>query len=569
MQENWIGKSRGLQFRFRLAEAGRRRSTTVEVFTTRPDTIFGASFVAIAAGHPIAAGGRGGGSEGRRVHRRMPARRDQRGRDRDRREEGLSTPDSRSSIRSIPSWRLPVYIANFVLMDYGTGAIFGVPGHDQRDFEFATQISICRSGAWSRRAPTARRQPIGDEAETGAGVAVNSQLPRRPDDRAGDRRSHPPRRSRRLGPGHDRSIGCATGACRASATGARRSRSSIATRAARSPVPRDQLPVVLPEDVELRHARQPARPPSDLEACRLPELRRRGACARPTRSTPSSIRAGISSASPASRTTGRSTAPRPRNGCRSASISAGSSMRSCTCSTRASGPARCSSIGRDRHRRAVQGPVHARHGHPRDLSRRRRQLAQPRRGRARRRRLDRTSKAASRSRRGRVEKMSKSKRNTVDPEPILAKYGADAVRWFMLSDSPPERDLEWSEGGIEGAARFVQRVWRLAIGDQPAARARTRRSSASSTAPSPRSARRSRGCSSTRRSPQLYELTSAIEKAAAVGDARRGRSARCPADRADGAAPRRGSLGGARRDRAWSPTPPGRRSTRRCWSTTR
>jgi leucyl-tRNA synthetase len=58
--------------------------------------------------------------------------------------------------------------------------------------------------------------------------------------------------------------------------------------------------------------------------------------------------------------------------------------------------------------------------------------------------------------------MSKSRRNTIDPEPILAKYGADAVRWFMLSDSPPERDLEWSEAGIEGASRFVQRVWRLA-----------------------------------------------------------------------------------------------------------
>jgi len=63
--------------------------------------------------------------------------------------------------------------------------------------------------------------------------------------------------------------------------------------------------------------------------------------------------------------------------------------------------------------------------------------------------------------------MSKSKRNTIDPEPILAKYGADAVRWFMLSDSPPERDLEWSEGGIEGAARFVQRVWRLAGSTSP------------------------------------------------------------------------------------------------------
>jgi leucyl-tRNA synthetase len=67
---------------------------------------------------------------------------------------------------------------------------------------------------------------------------------------------------------------------------------------------------------------------------------------------------------------------------------------------------------------------------------------------------------------GRVEKMSKSKRNTVDPEPILDKYGADAVRWFMLSDSPPERDLEWSEAGIEGASRFVQRVWRIVTNER-------------------------------------------------------------------------------------------------------
>ena len=102
---------------------------------------------------------------------------------------------------------------------------------------------------------------------------------------------------------------------------------------------------------------------------------------------------------------------------------------------------------------------------------------------------------------GRVEKMSKSKRNTVDPEPILAKYGADAVRWFMLSDSPPERDLEWSEAGIEGASRFVQRVWRLATGSQHRRRRGRRRSSASSTGRSPQSARRSTACSSTRRSP--------------------------------------------------------------------
>jgi leucyl-tRNA synthetase len=68
---------------------------------------------------------------------------------------------------------------------------------------------------------------------------------------------------------------------------------------------------------------------------------------------------------------------------------------------------------------------------------------------------------------GRVEKMSKSKKNTVDPEPIVDRYGADATRWFMLSDSPPERDLPWSESGIEGAWRFVQRLWRLFDGETP------------------------------------------------------------------------------------------------------
>ena len=113
---------------------------------------------------------------------------------------------------------------------------------------------------------------------------------------------------------------------------------------------------------------------------------------------------------------------------------------------------------------------------------------------------------------GRVEKMSKSKRNTVDPEPILAKYGADAVRWFMLSDSPPERDLEWSEGGIEGASRFVQRVWRLATGSSPTegeeealSRKLHRTIAAVGEA--------IEGLQFNKAIAQLYELTSAIEKA--------------------------------------------------------
>ena len=113
---------------------------------------------------------------------------------------------------------------------------------------------------------------------------------------------------------------------------------------------------------------------------------------------------------------------------------------------------------------------------------------------------------------GRVEKMSKSKRNTIDPEPILAKYGADAVRWFMLSDSPPERDLEWSEAGIEGASRFVQRVWRLANsaaagdGEDDALNRKLHRTIAAV-------GEAIDGLQFNKAVASLYELTTAIEKA--------------------------------------------------------
>ena len=115
--------------------------------------------------------------------------------------------------------------------------------------------------------------------------------------------------------------------------------------------------------------------------------------------------------------------------------------------------------------------------------------------------------------RGRVEKMSKSKKNTVDPEPILDRYGADAVRWFMLSDSPPERDLEWSIGGIEGAARFVQRVWRLGqapagqSGEAPALLRKLDRTIAAV-------GEAIEGLQVNKSVAALYEVTNAIEKAA-------------------------------------------------------
>src|SRR6476469_3047633 len=140
MQENWIGKSKGLDFAFPLAEP-MASIDSVEVFTTRPDTIFGASFVAVAAGHPLAQAIAANDSNAAKFVAEC-----QRGGTSGAEIEAAEKNGFRTSVDVIhpldPHWRIPVYIANFVLMDYGTGAIFGVPGHDQRDFEFATKYHL-------------------------------------------------------------------------------------------------------------------------------------------------------------------------------------------------------------------------------------------------------------------------------------------------------------------------------------------------------------------------------------------------------------------------------------------
>ena len=467
-----------------------------------------------------------------------------------------------------PDWRLPVYIANFVLMDYGTGAIFGVPGHDQRDFEFAKQyhLPIKRVVAQSARR---RRRADRQRGRERAGDRGQLELPRRPADRRSRRRSHPPRRGRRLGQGHDQ-------------------------------LPAARLGRVAP--ALLGHA-DPDHP--------LRQLRRGAGAARPAAGRPArgrQLRRCPATRSTATDAGGNVACPKCGGDARRETDTLDTFVNSSWYFIRfASQPERpavrprrgrgwlpvAQYIGGVEHAilhllyarfwtRALQHigqigiaepfkrPVHPRHGHPRDLSRRRRQLAQPRRGRgatattgSQRRR------AAAGRRRGRVEKMSKSKRNTIDPEPIVDRYGADAVRWFMLSDSPPERDLEWSEGGIEGAARFVQRVWRLATGGSSRLTARTTRSTRKLHRAIAAVSEAIDGLQFNKAVAQLYELVSAIEKAAPSATRADGRAHAGPADRADGPAPRRGMLGGAWRARAWSPMRPGRRSTRRCWSTTR
>src|SRR5690348_4277445 len=458
MQENWIGKSRGLQFRFRLAEEIDGISD-VEVFTTRPDTIFGASFVAVAADHPIAQAVaandpkaadfvsecKAGGTSAAEL-------------------ETAEKKGFRTAVEVVhpldPAWRLPVYIANFVLMDYGTGAIFGVPGHDQRDFEFAKQYQLPIRRVVAAESGAAD-DPIGDEAENAPGVAVNSrfldgltteqaaaEVIRRAE-QAGWGRGTVQYRLRDWGVSRQRYWGTPIPIIHCEKCGA-------------VPVPRDQLPVVLPDDVDFQSPGNPLDRHATWKHVNCPTCG--GAATRETDTLDTFVDSSwyfIRFASqPSDKPFDRAEAEKwlpvaqyiggvehailhllyarfwTRALERLGKIGVSEPFKGLftqgmvTHETYRAGDG--SWLSPDEVKRDGDDWVHIESGAP----------------------------VVS----GRVEKMSKSKRNTVDPEPILDLYGADAVRWFMLSDSPPERDLEWSEAGIEGASRFVQRVWRLASG---------------------------------------------------------------------------------------------------------
>ena len=365
---------------------------SVEVFTTRPDTIFGASFVAVAADHPIAqavaasdpkaaafiAECKAGGTSAAEV-------------------ETAEKKGFRTGVEVVhpldPEWRLPLYIANFVLMDYGTGAIFGVPGHDQRDFEFATQYHLA-DPARGRAERGRRSEPIGDEAETAPGVAVNSRfLDGLTTEQA---TAEVIRRAEAAGWGHG------TVQYRLRDWGVSRQRywgTPIpiihCAQCGAVPVPREQLPVVLPDDIEFDKPGNPLDRHPTLEACRLPELRRRGdARDRHARH----LRRFELVLHPLRQPAG-GPAVRPRRG---REMAAGRPIyrrgRACdpAPALRALLDPRAEAARADLDRRAVQGPVHARHGDARDLSRRRRQLAQPRRGQARTATTGCTSRAAIR-----------------------------------------------------------------------------------------------------------------------------------------------------------------------------
>ena len=452
MQENWIGKSQGLKctFRFPGGDGG------IDVYTTRPDTMFGASFVAIAADHPIA----------QKLAANAP---DLQAFVEECRKGGTTAADIETAEKLgfntgltvehplDASWHLPVYVANFVLMDYGTGAVFGCPAHDQRDLDFARKYDL----------PVTRVVADGDVTDsvfagniafTAPGNIVNSHwMNGMTIDQAkadviaraqaeGWGKGQTQYRLRDWGVSRQRYWGTPIPIIHCQTCGA-------------VPVPDDQLPVTLPEDVSFDIPGNPLnRHPSwskvDCPSCGNAARRETDTLDTFVDSSWYFIRfASQPKDKPFDRAVAEKWLPVDQyiGGVEHAILH----LLYARFWTRALSHIGLIDVKEPFASLFTQGMVT--HQTYQDAKGSWLSPDQVRREGDVWTIIDSGAPAVA----GRIEKMSKSKKNVVDPDDIVDQYGADAVRWFMLSDSPPERDLEWSEAGIEGCWRFVQRLWRL------------------------------------------------------------------------------------------------------------
>ncbi len=477
MQENWIGRSEGLMLRWRLdcdtAPAGHRE---LEVFTTRPDTLFGASFMAIAPDHPLAQAAAANDAK-------LASFCD------DCRRMGTSLADIETAekigydtgIKAVhpldPSWTVPVYVANFVLMDYGTGAIFGCPSGDQRDIEFARKYGLPIIPVVVPKAEPQRTAVLAKIHEgvafTDDGVMINSRFldGKAPADafeevaslleaQLLDGRPVAERkinfRLRDWGISRQRYWGCPIPVVHCATCGI-------------VPVAAADLPVTLPDDATFD---QPGNPLDRHPTWKHVPCPKCGAAA--TRETDT-----MDTFVDSSWYFARFTAPDANTPTDQAALDywmpvdqyiggiehailhllysrffyramgetghgGGKNLREPFGALFTQGM-----VVHETYRRAGVEPPQwllptevAFHGE----------------GEARTATEIATGKPALI---GSIEKMSKSKKNLVDPDDIIAQYGADCARWFVLSDSPPERDVIWTEAGVSSAGRFMQRVWRM------------------------------------------------------------------------------------------------------------
>ena len=464
MQRNWIGRSEGARIFWPLVDAnGTDRAEPLEVYTTRPDTLFGASFCAISAHHPLAAelaqidpGLADFVAECSRAGTSTAAveTAEKKGYD-----TGLK---ARHPFK--PDWLVPVYVANFVLMDYGTGAIFGCPAHDQRDIDFARKygLPVRCVVAPADEDPDVFSKNIesNNEAFTGDGVAINSEFLNglRVDEakRAaiekleglGNGKGTVQFRLRDWGVSRQRYWGCPIPMIHCESCG------PVA-------VPDTDLPVTLPEDVTFDKPGNPLARHPTWRNVKCPSCGKDGLRETDTFDTffeSSWYFARFCSPHLDERAFDKDEAMKwlPVDQYIGGVEHAILHLLYSRFFMRALSDCGYIDLKEPFDGMFTQGMVCHETYRTNDGA-----WVEPGDVRRDGENALRVSDNAPVNV-GRSEKMSKSKKNTVDPHRIIETYGADAARLFMLSDSPPERDLEWTESGIEGAWRFLNRLWRLA-----------------------------------------------------------------------------------------------------------
>jgi len=454
MQENWIGKSEGAYVEFKIND----KKDPIEVFTTRPDTLFGASFVAISANHPLAKELAKDNSE----LAEFCAECNRTGTSIVEIEKGEKLGFDTGITASHPfdeKWQIPVYIANFVLVEYGTGAIFGCPAHDQRDLDFARKYNLPVKAVVLPEGENPETFTVQNEAYTGDGKAFNSEFLDGLDVKESIKKAIEKIETLKAGRGtiqyrlrdwcvsRQRYWGCPIPIIHCEDCGA------VA-------VPDKDLPVELPKDIDVKKAGNPLdNHPTwknvNCPKCGNPAQRETDTCdtfvdsswyfARYCSATcedkPVDIDdmnywmpvdqyiGGVEHAIlhllysrffvRAMKETGHINIKEPFEGLFTQGMICHESYKDENGEWLYPEEVKLTDDGKG---------IHTETGKPVTI--------------------------------GRVEVMSKSKKNVVDPGKIIEFYGADTARLFMLSDSPPERDIEWSESGVEGAWRFVNKLWR-------------------------------------------------------------------------------------------------------------
>jgi leucyl-tRNA synthetase len=452
MQKNWIGRSEGLRFTFEISNGEK-----LDVFTTRPDTLFGASFVAISPDHPLATelakNDAKAASFIEECHRIGTS------------EAAIETAEKMGYDTGLKadhpfdaSWKLPVMIANFVLMGYGTGAIFGCPAHDQRDLDFAHKYALPVLPVVVPEGEDPKSFKVGNDAYTGPGKLANSRFLDGMDVDGAKREVA--KRMEAAGKGtptvnyrlrdwlvsRQRPWGCPIPMIRCEKCGY-------------VPVPDSDLPVKLPDDLKFTTAGNPLATDTAWKSVKCPSCG--GAAERETDTCDTFVDSSwyfarftdTNSETPVNPKAADYWLPVDQyiGGVEHAILH----LLYARFFTRGLHKLGYTKVDEPFAGLFTQGMLcHETYKNqagewlePGEIDKRD--------GKAFLKGTDVPVIV------GASEKMSKSKKNVIAPETIIDVYGADTIRWFMLSDSPPERDIEWTDEGAEGCWRFVQRIHRL------------------------------------------------------------------------------------------------------------